>query len=337
MRAVPVRRIRLFLALGVTAGLLCMDTWMAAAHAQAWVPDQGMLGGDLTYQFDTADKIVEDGGNEEFGGGDTTIQTVTFDVEYVPLKRLAVSLALPVVASRYTGEGVSDGPALFPHGRWDDGDTHVSMTDLRFDVRYGVMQEILALSPLVGVSIPVGDYETMGLTAPGRGLKQLHLGLALGRTLEPFLPNLFLHGVYEYSLVEKVDIDADTEEISQNKSRFGAQIGYFIIPDLQINASFDGLIYHDGVNFIDFGQYSPSVRNYHDILLKEKAMLLGGGIAYQVTDTFGLGVAYRQFLSGDNTRTPRIIAATLTWELEVGPTPSDDIEDEGAAEMARAR
>lgn len=319
------------LALPVSAALLC--AWMATAHAQAWVPDQGMLGGDLTYQYDTAEKIVEDGGDVELLGDDTTLQTLTFDFEYVPLERLALSLAVPIVAARYTGEELEQGE-LFPHGRWDDGDTHIALTDLRFDVRYGLMQEILALSPIVGVSIPMTDYETIGLTAPGRGLKQVHLGLALGRTAEPFLPNLFAHVMYEYSLVEKVDIDSDTEEYSQNKSRFGAQLGYFIIPDLQIHASFDGLMHHDGITFVDFADYSDTVRNYHDMLLKEEAMLVGGGLAYQVTDTFGLGVAYRQFIKGDNTRTPRIIAATLNWELEVGPSPPIVIEDD-EAEVAR--
>lgn len=309
---------------------------MSAAHAQAWVPDQGVLGGDLTYQYDVADKIVEDGGNEEAPGADTVIQTLTFDFEYVPLQRLAVSLAVPVVATRYTGEKATDVAAFFPHGRWDDGDAHLTLTDLRFDVRYAVMEKILALSPQVGVSIPVADYETLGLAAAGRGLKQLHLGLAVGRTLEPFLPNLYLHGFYEYSLVEKVDIDADTEGISQNKSRFSAQIGYFIIPDLQVNVSFDGLIHHDGVTFVDFGDFSASEQNYHDVLLKEKSMLLGGGVAYQLTDMFGLGVAYRQFISGDNTRNPRIIAATLTWEFPVGPEAPADPDDDDDAEVARA-
>jgi hypothetical protein len=339
MRAVPMRYVRpLLLSVGVMAGVLCSSTWTSVAHAQAWVPDQGVLGGDLSYQYDTANKIVEDGGAEKFGGGDTVIQTLSFDFEYVPLEHLAVSASVPLVATRFTGGAVTDGPTLFPHGRWDDGDTHLTLSDLRFDVRYAVMEKILALTPLVGVSIPVGDYETVGLTAPGRGLKQLHLGLAVGRTLEPFLPNLYLHAAYEYSLVEKVDIDADTKAYSQNTSRFATQIGYFIIPDLQINVSFDGLIHHDGMTFVDFGTYPAQVQNYHDVLLKERALLLGGGVAYQLTDTFGLGLAYKQFISGDNTRTPHIIAANLTWEFPVGPTPraSSDDDDDGA-QVARAR
>jgi len=166
---------------------------------------------------------------------------------------------------------------------------------------------------------------------------QLHLGLAVGRSLEPFLPNLFLQASYEYSLVEKVDIDADTEDISQDKSRFGAQIAYVIIPALIVNASFDGLIHHDGVTFEDFSRAPGSVQNYHDTLLKEKAMLLGGGITYQLTDTFGVGVAYRHFISGDNTRKPRIIGATLTWEFPIGPQPAASADDDGGAEIARAR
>jgi hypothetical protein len=329
--------VRLFLAFGPAA--LVLATGTDSAHAQAWLPDQGILGGDVLYQFDTADKIIEDGGDIELEGSDTTIQSVVIGLEYSPLARLAVSARVPIVAARFSGEVSDDGQSLFPHGEWDDGDTHIGLTDFRFDVRYAVLQEIVALTPQVGVSIPMSDYPVVGFTAAGRGLKQVHLGLNVGRTFRPFLPSLYVHGMYEFSLVEKADLDPDLEEFSQNKSRFGVQLGYFILPQLQANVSFDGALNHGGIAFVDFADYSAAVQNYHDVVLKEKAMLIGGGVSYQLTDMLGIGVAYRQFISGDNTRNPRIFGATLTWELPVGPTPSDNFgdDDEDEGEVAHAK
>jgi len=278
------------------------------AHAQAWVSDKGALDLSLDYNFATSDKIVGDQ-NIEFPDSGTTTHQFTLGAEYVPIDKLAVTVALPMALLKYTGN-----KTLYPHpggGSYDDGSTHATLTDLRAGVRYQVLEEPFALAPHIAVSIPVADYEVEGNTVAGRHLKALHLGLGIGRV---FGASSYVHLLYEFSLVEKDDTNADTEKYSQNRSDASFTVGHrFLEQKLDVHLDANGRLAHDGLNFSAFGAAPMDVQNHHDAVLKEDILLLGGGVGYQISNALGVSLSARLFVTGVNTQNASVIAAGVTW------------------------
>jgi hypothetical protein len=177
-----------------------------------------------------------------------------------------------------------------------------------------LQEPIFAFAPHVGVSIPAMDYEERGFAAVGRGLNQLHLGASIGRTLDPWLPNLYLHVSYEFSIVEKYDATPETEEIDQNRQDLSFQLGYaFLDGKLELNVGLNYRVAQDGLNFTDFSMYSADLRMYHDPLMKEDFLSAGGGAGYEISETLRVNALIRFFIQGYNTRDNDIIALGLTW------------------------
>src|SRR5687767_7428077 len=161
----------------MATALLVTASATSEARAQAaWVAEKGALDVSLDYNLGVSDKVIADS-DLEFPDAGTTAHQITIGTEYVPIPKLAIGLSIPIVALKYTGDQV-----LYPHpggGEYDDGKTHTTLTDLRVGTPYQLLDEPLALSPHLGVSIPVADYETVGNTVAGRHLKQLHVGLGI--------------------------------------------------------------------------------------------------------------------------------------------------------------
>lgn len=282
-----------------------------SAGAQAWVGPQGGLDVSLDYNLAVSDKVI---GNDdvEFPDAGTTTHQLTLGAEYTPIEKLSVGLSLPMVMLKYTG---SD---LYPHaggGSYDDGDLHATLTDLRAGARYQLLDGVVALSPHIGFTIPVADYETIGNTVAGRHLKAAHLGLSVGKV---FMEALYVHLTYEFSLVEKYDRVADTAKYGQNRSDVGFTVGYQLMDGkLDLSLSTNGRITHDGVSFNDFASLTPDEATYHDAILKEEILLVGAGVGYRVTETVGATLAGRLFVAGNNTQNASVIALGLTWSPEL--------------------
>lgn len=302
----------------------------ADAHAQAWVEQKGVLGIGTTFQFDRANAIIEGDGEIEIGGDTSTVQTLLLSASYAPIEKLGLSINVPFLFSRYTGEGA----LFFPHGEWDDGATHAAVQDLRFNARYQILDSPLVLTPNLGFSFPLMDYPTQGFIAPGRGVAKAYVGLSVARTLAPILPRLFFHANYEFALAQKVSENPDTEEFSQNHSQFGVQAGYFITDKLSATLSFDGFLYHDGIELVEYFNHPPGVRDFHDSVLKEEVFLAGANVGYVLSDSLSATAYTRLFLFGDNTRKARIFGISLSYDIPVAvdPAPALEYEDEGEAE-----
>jgi len=289
--------------------LVALGSAWRDARAQAWVGDKGALELSLDYNLGLSKKVIVDEGNDFTDAGTTTHQ-LTFGGEYVPIERLAVNVALPLAFLKYTGD-----QAIYAHpggGDYDDGDTHATLTDLRFGARYQVLSEPVALSPHLGVTIPVADYETVGNTVAGRHLKALHLGLGVGTI---FLETAYAHLLYEFSLVEKYDRTAETEKYGQNRSDLGLTIGYKLLEQrLDVHVDANARITHGGVNFseLDFRMMTDEVL-YHDAILKEDIYLVGAGVSYELTNSLGVSLSGRYFVSGKNTQNASVIALGVTW------------------------
>jgi hypothetical protein len=244
---------------------------------------------------------------------------ISFGVEYVtPLPGLALNVNMPLVGLQYKGSDLPESDFIRPHGSYDDGSTHFVATDFRADLRYVIVpiEEYINIGVSVGGSLPVQDYETQGFAGAGRGLNQMHFGLAVGRTLAPVLNTLYFHLSYYFTLSERFKTDSEaTGAISQNYSSIAAQIGYFIIPELQINVAADIRIAHGGVNFVDWLSFEQAIRDFHDTLMRENVYLVGGGLGYDIIDGLNLSVLARAFVGGTNTRNAHIFGLNVSYQI----------------------
>jgi hypothetical protein len=306
-----MRPCRVIFSVAVASVLIAFGSAWSDAHAQAWVADKGALDLSLDYNFATSDKVVGDG-SIVFPNAGTMTHQVTLGGEYVPVDRLALNIALPFVLLTYTGD-----KTLYPHpggGSYDDGSAHAALTDLRIGARYQVLDEPFALTPHLAVSIPVTDYETVGNTVAGRHLKALHAGVGLGRVIGEAA---YVHLLYEFSLVEKYDRTPDTQKVGQNRSDFGLTIGYKLLDQkLDIHLDANGRLTHDGVNFSQFGMLAttaPDQVQFHDPLLEEDILLVGGGVGYQMSNALAATLSARLFVAGKNTQNASVIALGVTW------------------------
>jgi hypothetical protein len=277
------------------------------ARAQAWVDEQGALSVNLDYNLGISDKVVSDG--VSFANAGTTSHQLTLAAEYVPLRRLAVNVSLPVVMLKYTGS-----PTGFEHpggGSYDDGKYHTTLTDLRAGARYQVLEEPIALGLHLAGSIPVADYETVGNTVAGRGIKMLHAGLGVGRV---FGAATYVHLLYEFSLGEKYDANASTEKYSQNRSDVSFTIGHKLLDQrLDLRAEAALRLTHDGVSLANYTMLPTEERDFHDPILKEDMLLVGAGVGYQISNALGVSLAARYFAWGLETQNASVLALGLTW------------------------
>jgi hypothetical protein len=70
---------------------------------------------------------------------------------------------------------------------------------------------------------------------------------------------------------------------------------------------------HGGVNFSEFGGLSMNEQLYHDAILRENVLLVGGGVGYQITDALSVTAAARLFLMGENTQNASVFALGVAW------------------------
>ena len=286
----------------------------SSALAQAWVPVKHSLSASVDYTFGPSDRIIEEDG-VSFSDTRLNNHTVAIGAEFTPIDKLAVNLSIPIVTTRFT-----EGTLYPPHGSYDDGEFHTVLQDARFTARYNVLNSVVTVSPHIGTSIPMTDYETLGYAGAGRGLKQLHFGVAAGRYFtDGPLKNIYIHLLYEFSLVERYKtMFVETEQYGQNRSDLKFITGYFITDDLELNLGMDLRIAHGGLAFHDFQEDDPPPRwidAMHDPLLKEHFLLLGGGVTYEIMEGFRFNAVFRYWTWGENTRDTHIIGGGFSWDV----------------------
>ncbi len=298
------------------AGGVFVVVWLSAssASAQPYVSEPGSLGTSFDYSLGLSKDVVLQNGDLASDSGfmesPTTTHSFVFGIEYVPIEKLAVDATIPVMLIKYTGE-MDHAPVV---GAWDDGDMHATLQDFRLNARYQVLAEPLAFTPHLGFTIPMMDYETNGFANVGRHLKQLHIGASVGRTLEPVLENLFIVARYEFTLSEKFDETPETEEVGQNRSDIDLMIGYaFLDGKLGVNVAGNWRIAHGGVGFDELT--SPPLNDFHDPLLDEEFIYLGGGADYTLSETLSVGAFTRFYVHGQNTRTQNLFGLNVSWQV----------------------
>ncbi len=289
------------------------------AAAQAWVGDgDNSLSVSLDYSYAPSDTVYESWENRDIipKGEDRIVNhSLVLGAEYNPIERLAFQVSVPLIATRY--DALEDA-AFPPHGRYDDGDYHLVLQDLRMDARYMVLgNEIVAIAPHIALSVPLTNYETVGYANGGRGLKQLIFGLSVGKFFTSGVPNLYLHSRYEFRWTEGYETAfPETAEYGQNKSGLQFLIGYFALDRLEFNLAADLQLAHGGFVFEDFVNGEPDPGSYyHDALLAEQFFLFGGGASYQVTDKLRLSAFARIWLWGEQTRNANAYGLGASWDV----------------------
>lgn len=284
-------------------------------EAQAWTPEPGDLSASASYNYSAADTIAGDGSARNLIGGAAS-HILDLGLEYgTPLDGLTVDVSLPIVGAKVNGDNPD--PHFPVAGEWDDGDFHSAPTDLRAGLRYQLLLNPVAVAIHVAGSAPTWKYPVKGFTAPGRGLRALHAGFAAGYAFTDLLPQLlYVHGSYEFSLAESFEtFDPMTSDISQKRSTVALQVGYFVLDKLVVNLASDIVRSHGGIDFEGFAGYTATQREFHDALLNEDILLLGGGLSYTLTDRVDVGAAVRIFIDGLNTREANLFNLSLGVKL----------------------
>lgn len=298
---------------GTALLLICAQR---SVRAQAFVDDPNSLSAGVAYTYAPSGTLL--GTPDDPIGEVPNIlifgHLINIDASYAtPINGLAVEGELPIV-------GVKVGEGSFEHfpvkGPYDDGDLHWIVTDPRIGLRYQLkpIEQYLGLAFAVAGSFPTG-YDTIGLAAPGHGLKALHMSVAVARTFDPIIPKMFFQAEYEFALVERVHRDESTEKLNRNYSEGQVMLGYFLPANFTVDVAAQGRFTHGGITFdgIIFQPYA--VQYYHDQLLDEDFIHVGGDVSYEVNDSLSFGLSARFFVWGSTTRNQNLFGVNANYQF----------------------
>ena len=283
---------------------------VASVHAQAWLPAKGE--GSVSVLFSSM--LMKEhmfpagtGGNPNLGRMESN--AVLFDLTYGVSDRVAVSVSLPVVMSRYTGAN----PHLDGLGEpipIDDGAWHTAGQDFRLNVRYNVLTGPVVVTPFVGSVLPSHDYEHFGHASPGRQLPEVLTGVSVAKLFAT--QGLFVQGRYAFGVGKR------TEGILPQHSEAQVEVGYFVTPALRIMALAAGRVSYNGIAwFPGMSSALPwELWSNHDRLSSESFLNLGGGAAVALSDSLDLFGSFIATKAGANThRVNRGITTGLSWSF----------------------
>jgi hypothetical protein len=320
-RSAPCLRVGVLLVLGV-CGLLLPD----GARAQsAWVPGAGESGLSFTFQTLNFAGHFDEHGNRLEGAIPSRAFVGIVEFEHGITDRLAITARLPYIASRFTGDQNEPVTALLRERyeefrrthpgaavtSLDTGEYYATFQDFGFTARYNLIEGVVAVTPVIGVTIPSHDYQTVGEAAPGQNLRALHTGVNVGALLYPMLRRGYVHGRYTYSFVESlagVPLDRSSAEF---------EIGYAITPRVSVRGLFDWMHTHGGVPF-SVAYEDVELFLVHDRLLASRYWHFGGGTTLSLTDSLDLDAAIVTFLSGSDTHYGVGATLGLSWHFHTG-------------------
>jgi hypothetical protein len=266
------------------------------AYAQAWLPTkgEGAIGvtfGDYSFEghFDGSGARIPFGGTRAFSAAGELMYGIT--------DRFAVAGSLPFISSKFTGQfpvGVPLGPLDF------DRRYHGDFQDFRCEARFMALTGEIAVTPFVGLNLPSHDYEVIGEAVPGKRTKELFLGVAAGRSLDPFLPRGYAHVRYFYSFVEKVVPDVR----KLDRSNLDLELGYAVLPIVSLRSFGAWQVTHGGFDLEDMFS-APDRFRTHDRATRTDYFNLGVGATVQVSPGIEAFAAFVKTMKGENAHQAR--------------------------------
>lgn len=268
------------------APFLCLALAPVVSHAQAWLPPEGSFSYSIDYSNVLNKKhYTKDG--EERDVGHTDIDILSISGSYSISDRVSVNASLPVVRSRYRGEGLGG----HDH-KIDDGNWHSTITDLQVSVNFQATQGPVAFAPYVGMVMPTHNYTTLGHSAPGRDLNEFWLGFYSAVSLNEWIPRTYVQVRGNYAFVEKL------QDIDHDRINATLEIGYFINPSWNVRALVSQQ-WTDGGISVPVPQTSPLFPD-HDRLAAEEFITVGAGATWIINDRTSVYGLYMQAIEGSN-------------------------------------
>jgi hypothetical protein len=297
------------------AGLFFVTFGPPALWAQAWLPARGDGYFSLNYAgFVTRDHLISSG--QPSDRGPTRLDVLTAGLFYGITDRLAVSADIPFIASRF-----NLAPGLSPNAhdlaaRIDDGRYHGTFQDFHAALKYNAVKSAIMVTPFVEVTVPAHHYETFGHSAPGKYLRECHLGLNIGRLLNPVLPRAYFDLRYSYSFVQ------DLEDMNLDRHNVDLEVGYFLKPSVAVRAIGAVQKTVGGVESL-VRPDSPSFPN-HDRLERAHYTRIGGGVTFSLPRKMDLFVLLVSTVSGRNVQAFTALGIGVSWRFTTRKLPQDD-------------
>jgi hypothetical protein len=247
---------------------------------------------------------------QEFDLGEIDANTLLFDATYGISDRMAISIGLPLVVSRYQGTR--------PHqpgnpNRLDDGDWHPTFQDVRVNFRYNAVRRgTFAVTPFVGTATPSHSYAHWAHAAPGTNLKQMNVGVTAASLLDKVTPGLFVQGRYSFAVAEHVAY------VTPTRSNLDIELGYFVSPALRVFGLTAAQKSHSGIDvFPNLAQVAPEVQlQNHDRVSRDDFLHVGGGASFSLTERLDLFGAFLTQVAGRNGhKMNRAVSVGVTWNL----------------------
>ncbi len=260
---------------------------------QAWLFPKGEGTVTLSYQDTYVLDHVDYKGQPWSLFGAINSQSITVDTDYSLTNKLAVRIALPYVFGKY------DGASQFAHSfPVDDGKYHSTFQNFTADLRYNVSLRPVVLTPFVRLVVPSHDYQYFAHAAVGRDVREYHIGINVGRRLDPILPKAFVQAQYSYAFVQRI------LNISPNRSNVEAQLGYFLTPRLSLLAStqwyytYNGL--EDHFEIPPPGGFTEEQWIHHDQLGKASLLDVTGGVSFAMNRKMEVFASFGRSIAGTN-------------------------------------
>lgn len=310
---VRARSISTLVAAGTLPLLVAGTT--GSARAQAWTPLPGTGSVNVSYQYTHVTKHlfsenVESWSDENytFGPGnrgymgDVFGQSVGLHADFSPRRGFGISAGLAYVSAQYIGP--------FPETETDNGEYVGDLQDLTLGIRHMTMWGELAITPFVGLRLPVVDYPSAGHAAVGLGLAEFMAGLSVGRTFTPWLPNLFAQASYARVFVENVD------EFDLDRDRVTVDAGYVIAPWLSIGGGYLYSRTSDGIDWVtdleteeEFGEHWHN----HDVAARERLHRVHAYVAVPLRGSVTMSLGYIGNVQGANSHLSDAGTIGLSW------------------------
>lgn len=201
-------------------------------NANFYTPGSGSV--SLSYQNINVNKFHQ--GVKKVDIGEVQTHSLYLEAQYAVSERWRLEVGIPYVKKRYIGPGVHD-PLLLDPPRpevplIDDATYHSKLQDFMFGVHYLWLDNPVQVEPFVRAYIPSNDYPFFGNAAVGQNLWKVEAGVEFSQSM-PF-SDWYYQTSSSYTVVEK------TLGVSVNHLRLNGELGYFLSPNLALNAFFIG-------------------------------------------------------------------------------------------------
>ena len=308
--------------LAAVAGLQFAAPLRADAQS-AWTPVAGEGSVALVFQNLEFSGHFDETGSHLDGVAASRAHLGILQFEYGLTDRLAFTARLPYIASKFTGtheepvmilireryeEYRRKNPGIAVDSSLDTGSYYATFQDVGFSLRYTVLNRGVTVTPLLAGTIPSHHYRTIGEAAPGQDRLALHTGVNVGWLFAPVLPDVYFHGRYTYSFVQRfrgIPLDRSSAEL---------EAGYAVTPTFSVRALANWMETHGGV---EFGEAYEDLELFlsHDRLLDGRYWHLGGATTLSLTDSIDLDGAVLWLFSGANTHSGLGINVGVTWRF----------------------